>query len=237
MNKLGLSLIYAITIVRLAASPSLTIDAGHPGGKVSPQLYGLMTEEISHCYDGGLYAELIRNRAFLDDARTPVHWAAVTGDGPGAKIALDPANPYNDKLTTSSRLTVDKAARDRPAGVANDGYWGIPARPNTRYCASLIVRSDSGWSGPLTVSIVGEDGKRVYAAAKISGLDPKWQRFAVTLKTGRDLEPYVQEALEEIEYVTGHASTPWGARRARDGHPKPFPLTYVEIGNEDWFGL
>ncbi len=52
---------------------------------------------------------------------------------------------------------------------------------------------------------------------------------------GPDLDPYVQDALDEIEYVTGDASTKWGARRAADGHPAPFPLTYVEIGNEDFF--
>jgi alpha-L-arabinofuranosidase len=35
--------------------------------------------------------------------------------------------------------------------------------------------------------------------------------------------------------VTGSTATKWGAERARDGHPRPFPLHYVEIGNEDWF--
>ena len=49
------------------------------------------------------------------------------------------------------------------------------------------------------------------------------------------LEPYVQQALEEIEYVTGDASTKWGAQRIKDGYRKPFPLHYVEVGNEDWF--
>ncbi len=52
---------------------------------------------------------------------------------------------------------------------------------------------------------------------------------------GSDLEPYVQDALDELEYVTGDASTKWGAVRARDGHPQPFALDYVEIGNEDTF--
>jgi alpha-N-arabinofuranosidase len=51
---------------------------------------------------------------------------------------------------------------------------------------------------------------------------------------GADLEPYVQSALDEIEYVTGDASTHWGAERARDGHPAPFALHYVEIGNEEY---
>jgi alpha-N-arabinofuranosidase len=41
--------------------------------------------------------------------------------------------------------------------------------------------------------------------------------------------------VDEIEYVTGDSSTKWGAQRAKDGHPAPFPLHYVEIGNEDMF--
>ena len=55
------------------------------------------------------------------------------------------------------------------------------------------------------------------------------------IPAGPKLEPYVQEALEEIEYVTGNASTKWGAQRIKDGYPEPFKLRYVEIGNEDWF--
>ena len=55
------------------------------------------------------------------------------------------------------------------------------------------------------------------------------------VEPGKDLEPYVQDALDEIEYVTGDASTKWGARRVKDGHPAPFKLLYVEVGNEDWF--
>jgi alpha-N-arabinofuranosidase len=55
------------------------------------------------------------------------------------------------------------------------------------------------------------------------------------VEPGPELEPYVQDALDEIEYVTGDTNTRWGAQRAKDGHSSPFPLTYVEIGNEDWF--
>ena len=52
---------------------------------------------------------------------------------------------------------------------------------------------------------------------------------------GPDLEPYVQSALDEIQYVSGGTDTKWGAERAKDGHPAPFALRYVEIGNEDEF--
>jgi alpha-L-arabinofuranosidase len=55
------------------------------------------------------------------------------------------------------------------------------------------------------------------------------------VNSGQDLQPYVQDALDEIQYLIGGTSTNWGAKRAADGHPAPFPLTYVEIGNEDFF--
>jgi alpha-L-arabinofuranosidase len=55
------------------------------------------------------------------------------------------------------------------------------------------------------------------------------------VEPGPKLEPFVQDAMDEIEYATGSADTKWGAQRAKDGHPAPFKLAYVEIGNEDWF--
>ena len=65
-----------------------------------------------------------------------------------------------------------------------------------------------------------------------------WAGYALNgthVNPGPDLAPYVQDALDEIQYVTGGTNTTWGAQRAADGHPAPFPLQYVEIGNEDFF--
>ena len=52
---------------------------------------------------------------------------------------------------------------------------------------------------------------------------------------GDYIKSFIQDALDEIEYIMGDATTKWGAVRARDGHPEPFQLHYVEIGNEDFF--
>ncbi|CAL0323341.1 unnamed protein product [Lupinus luteus] len=48
-----------------------------------------------------------------------------------------------------------------------------------------------------------------------------------------DLSPYVQDALDGIEFARGSSSSKWGSVRAAMGHPKPFDLRYVAIGNED----
>lgn len=45
---------------------------------------------------------------------------------------------------------------------------------------------------------------------------------------------YIQEALDAIEYALGDTNTKWGAIRASEGHAAPYPLEYVEIGNENF---
>ncbi len=346
-------------------SAKLRVDAGHPGVAVSPDLYGLMTEEINHAYDGGLFAELIQNRTFQDPGPVadgaPIHWAAV---GAG-KVALDRDDPVNPALPVSLRL--DLAGGE--AGVANDGYWGVPVRPGTTYAATFYARGGDGFAGPVTASLVLDAGD-VVAKADAGPVSGSWRKYSVTLTTGggtpttskarfvlsangagrvwfsfvslfpptyrgvtnglrpdlmelmaglrpkfirlpggnylegnrfserfdwkqmigpADQRPghmgcwgyrssdgfglpeyllwckqlgaepvlglfagyvlngdhfkagtpemalYTQEALEEIEYVSGPADSAWGSKRAADGFPEPFPLRYVEIGNEDWF--
>jgi alpha-L-arabinofuranosidase len=48
------------------------------------------------------------------------------------------------------------------------------------------------------------------------------------------LQPYIQDTLDALEYAMGPADSTWGALRAKNGHPAPFKIKYVEIGNEDW---
>jgi len=366
-SLLALALLVGTTFPR-AAAPTIAIDASSPAGKVSPLLNGLMTEEINHAYDGGLYGELVRNRAFLDDAASPAHWSSVHGDGTAATIALDKGQPLNAVIGTSLRVDVTQASAGHAAGAANEGYWGIPVRPNTRYRASFFAKVAPGFTGTIAAAIESEDGKTTYATGRVSGLTQTWKPYELTLMTtkaeptakarlvltvdrpgtiwfslvslfpptyrnqangfrpdllqmlidmrpkflrfpggnylegdqivdrfewkktlgplserpghmapwgyrstdglglhefllwaenmnaepvlavyagyslkgayvkpGPDLEPYVQDALDEIEYVTGPPSSKWGSLRAKAGHPAPFKLTYVEVGNEDFF--
>jgi alpha-N-arabinofuranosidase len=349
---------------------TLTIKAGEAAAKVSPVFYGLMTEEINYSYDGGLYAELVNNRAFKDRQNPMRYWKLVQAAGAGNSISVVTDQPLNSVLTNSLKLEAVSATKDKLAGIANEGFWGIPVWPNTPYRASFYARAAGGFTGPLTVSIVSTNGSgTVFASAEVSGLTASWKKFEVTLTTGNvpaskdnqfvistaspgtiffnlvslfpptfnnrpngnrrdimqlladmrpsflrfpggnylegntvatrfnwketihdisqrpghqddawgywssdgmglleflewcedlkmepvlavyagysmrsghiavgpDLEPFVKDALDEIEYVTGDAGTPWGAQRAADGHPAPFKLQFIEVGNEDNF--
>src|SRR5690606_704718 len=82
-------------IPAFSQTPVLTLNLDKAGVNVSPMLYGLMTEEINHSYDGGLYAELIRNRIFKDNKTEPEGWSLVK-DNPSseADIKLIGAEEY-----------------------------------------------------------------------------------------------------------------------------------------------
>ncbi|HEY2012355.1 MAG TPA: hypothetical protein VGH38_02590, partial [Bryobacteraceae bacterium] len=73
-----------------AQSPAtLNIEVNQTTSAVSPTLYGLMTEEINYSYDGGLYAELIRNRTFRSDWSGILNWFLVEKGSAAAKMSVD----------------------------------------------------------------------------------------------------------------------------------------------------
>jgi alpha-N-arabinofuranosidase len=351
----------------LGQSPSLTVHVNQPTAKVSPMLYGLMTEEINFSYDGGLYAELIRDRTVGPVRRPLFHWTQVVHGDAIVDISVDDHSGPSEALARSIKMTATTASDAAPAGMQNDGYWGMAVRPQTTYTGSFYARTENP-DVPVTVSLVNDATGATAASASVNGITGDWKQYTFTLRTGQvatssdnhfqitvarpatvwftlislfpptyhdrtngnrvdimemlaamrtsflrlpggnylegdhiadrfqwkktigplvdrpthtspwryrssdgmglleflewcedlkiepvlavyagyslqqehvdpgpALEPYVQDALDEIEYVTGGADTKWGAERAKDGHPAPFPLHYVEIGNEDWF--
>jgi alpha-L-arabinofuranosidase len=399
LSVIAVVVMYAVTGCagnRAASSSStgkIVVQVDKPGARINPMLFGIMTEEINFSYEGGLYGELIQNRIFKN-TRAPrndvndlagakvidgaPHWYLVTSSGAAGVAATDANDPVNTTaLTTSLKLTISDVPAGGRVGVANTGYWGIPAKPDTTYQCSFYAKASDGFAGPLTVGIESNDGKTVHASATVPAVGNKWQQYKVTLKTrslaasannrfvisgaskgtvnfnlvslfppvfkertgealgarpvtgfrpdimkllddmhpaflrfpggnyvegsnfanrfdfkttigpweqrpghqspwsyrssdglglleflewceelkmepvlavyaglnldnardlktGEALKPLIQDALDEIEYVTGDAKSEWGARRAKDGHPAPFKLTYVEIGNEDF---
>src|SRR5207244_1803900 len=130
---------------------TLTVHADRPGARVSPMLYGLFFEEINHAGDGGLYAELVRNRAF-EDAGTPQGWTLVQEGGAQGAIALDAEQPLNAATPHALRLEVRSTGSGR-VGTANGGYWGIPARKGRELRLSLYARRSPEFRGPLLVSL------------------------------------------------------------------------------------
>jgi len=119
------------------SAPTLTIDLAQPKAKVSPQLYGLMTEEINFSYDGGLYAELVRNRTFQDRGKVPPSWFLYEEGSAEASMAIDRTTGPSAALPLSLQLTVKSASTHDQAGITT---WDTGAFPSDRK-PPITVRS------------------------------------------------------------------------------------------------
>jgi len=103
LAALAVSTIAAVTLAQ-APPAKLTIHAAHPVSKVSPTLYGLMTEEINFSYDGGLYAEMVRNRTFNGDWSGILHWYLLEDGNSQATISPDKQTGPSEALKSSLRI-------------------------------------------------------------------------------------------------------------------------------------
>ncbi|MCX6362219.1 MAG: DUF1080 domain-containing protein [Armatimonadetes bacterium] len=144
------------------APVQLTVRADQPGAAVPKSLYGIFFEEINHAGDGGIYAELVRNRS-LEDAQTPEAWSPVSEGGAAARISLDRSNPVNAASPTSLRVDITGSGR---GGAANAGYWGIAVKAGARYRYALYAWGDAP---DVRVGLENAAG-RGYGSAALKGL-------------------------------------------------------------------
>ncbi len=112
------------------------IDASKPVAKVSPTLYGLMTEEINYSYDGGLYGELVQDRTFQSSRSDTENWIPVEQGTARGMVVKDAGTGPSAALPASLKMTVTRADAGDTFGVRNRGWWGVPLRANTTYTGS-----------------------------------------------------------------------------------------------------
>jgi len=361
-----------LTAESAESTVQLVVRADQPGAKISPTMYGIFFEDINFGADGGLYAELVKNRSF-EFPTAMMAWSEVKqGDAAGSLAVLD-QDPFN--AVNPHYLSVTATTAGEGYGVVNEGFSGMGVRKGEGYLFSMIVRGDK--KAVLRVEMVTTDG-RVLAKANVRGLDAGWAKKSATLrptateaharlrvlletpghvdvdmvslfpkKTWKDrpnglradvvqwladlkpgfmrfpggcivegrylstryqwkntigrpeerpllinrwndefkhrpapdyfqtfglgfyeyfllcedigaeplpilncgmacqfnsnelvpldqLDPYIQDALDLIEFANGPAASPWGAKRATMGHPKPFGMKLLGVGNEQW---
>ena len=183
-----------VASVAFAGTATISIDASKKLLDVSPKMYGIFLEEINYGVDGGLYAEMLKNRAFegnnppeggkgsfkSDPSGLP-DWALVqTGSARGSMHA-DTADPLNANTPHSLRLEVENASGGR-IGVANLGYWGMNCVKGDKYNFSLYARCTDGFAGPLTIALEDDKGNAKSKPVKISGIGPKWKQFKATVE-------------------------------------------------------
>jgi len=177
---------------------TITVNAAKTGVRVSPTLWGVFYEEINHAGDGGIYAELVQNRAFEElqmaagatlagnELVTPKGfkhrkwyqndlpaWSVVEEGGARVAIALDDVEPLNERTPHAMRVEIKQVGGR--AGVANAGYWGMSVVKGEPYNLSFYARTAGRQN--ITARLESDDGKKTYAVAEVAGVAGGWKRY------------------------------------------------------------
>ncbi len=158
-----------------AATNDFVIQTNKIGAPVQPTMYGLFFEDINYAADGGLYAELVKNRSF-EFPQNLMGWRSfgnveLREDGPFER------NPHYVRLS-------DAGHGHKHTGIENEGFFGIGVKKGEEYRFSVWARTVDSDKSKIRVEIIdpasmGET--QVLASAKIEVEGKEWKKYTAVL--------------------------------------------------------
>lgn len=177
--KLHRTLAAALTLVACIALNAqnphhMVVQANKIGAEIQPTMYGLFFEDINYGADGGLYAELIKNRSF-EFPQNLMGWnmygnVKVMDDGPFER------NPHYVRLGDSGHGA-------KYTGIENEGFFGIGLKKDAEYRFSVWAR---GEGQKLVVELIDNDAmaeSQVLAAQTLEVNSKDWKQYELILKS------------------------------------------------------
>ncbi|MDN5289388.1 MAG: alpha-L-arabinofuranosidase [Mucilaginibacter sp.] len=155
-----------------------TITANQEKAHILSTMYGIFFEDINMAADGGVYAELVKNRSF-EFAEPLAAWTEQKKDGGEGTIevinrsAERPENPHIIKVNVKSDAGY--------YGLSNEGFRGMGIKKDEEYSFSLYARQESETNVKLSIELHGADGALI-GNAELTPTDKEWKRYNVKFK-------------------------------------------------------
>jgi alpha-L-arabinofuranosidase len=171
---LGPSLLLALLQPLSAATVAVSVDK--PGAAVNPAMWGVFFEDINFGADGGLYAELVKNRGF-EFPDPLMGWTKISPSNARGELSVrhdggfDQANPRYVRIQSEGTAVF---------GVSNEGFRGMGVRQGEAYDFSARIRGGAG-TPKVRLQLYGGDGA-LLDTAELTGFSPEWKKHTATLR-------------------------------------------------------
>lgn len=205
MRRLLLSLLLLSAAAAVSAQTlEMKVDVSKTGAKIQPTMYGIFIEDINFAADGGLYAELVKNRSFEFPGNRLQGWSVggrveVRDDGPFER------NPHYLRLCYPGHP-------QKHTALENNGFFGIGLKKGDQYRFSVWARiPDGNQSSKLGIELIDRASRgetQAHASAEIVIDSRDWKKYEVVLTSGvTDPEATLRIFLEshvavDVEHVS-----------------------------------
>ena len=159
-----------------AQTNTFDINMKKLGAPIQPTMYGIFFEDINFAADGGLYAELIKNRSFEFPVDPLQGWTAfgnvkVREDGPFDK------NPHYVRLGNAGHA-------HKHTGLENNGFFGIGLKEGAQYRFSVWARVPDGGDAAIRVELIDRANmgeRQAYVQQRVNISSSQWKKYEVVL--------------------------------------------------------
>ena len=159
----------------VAQPVTLTVQTDHPGAALNRAMWGVFFEDINFGADGGLYAEMVKNRGFeFPDPMTG--WIKLCPSKARGTLAIRDDQPFS--AANPHYLRLESAGKDL-FGVANEGFRGMGVKQGEAYNFSAEIRNVAG-TASLRVELYASDGA-LLDSVRLSHLPAAWEKRATVL--------------------------------------------------------
>jgi alpha-L-arabinofuranosidase len=181
MNKRLITLVVALLSVGAlwAAEPvQIKLNAKARGAAIEPTMWGLFFEDINYAADGGIYAELVKNRSFEFRPDHYMGWSVfgnveLRNDGPFER------NPHYVRLGSSGHAA-------KWTGLQNEGFFGIGLKRDAEYRFSVWARVPEGGKAMLLVQFIDQSSQnehQEFAQQRLIVDSREWKKYEVVMRS------------------------------------------------------
>lgn len=194
------------------AANTLTVQVNKPGAKVPDTMYGIFFEDINYAADGGLYAEMVKNRSF-EFPQSLLGWTTfgkveVKDDGPFDR------NPHYVRLLPSGH-------NDKYTGLENEGFFGVTFHKDSVYKFSAYMRTPEK-AAKIRVELCNPASMKesqVYASHTFDVNSKEWTKYSCELKPDDSCEKGVLRVFlvhpdqpVDMEHISMFPANTWKGR-------------------------
>ena len=171
-------MMFALTLLTGTAQESLRIvvQADKPGAEIQPTMWGVFFEDINFAADGGVYAELVKNRSF--EFEFPLSgWRQLSRQNGTGRIVPGFYYPYNPGNPHHVSIFLDPAVES--FGITNEGFRGMGIKKDAQYNFSVKARLHESSDIKMKVELLSASGQ-IIGTAVISGFTADWTNHKVS---------------------------------------------------------
>ena len=159
----------------ISQTHNLTVDLKKVGAPIQKTMYGIFFEDINFGADGGLYAEMIKNRSF-DFPQNLLGWTTfgnveVRNDGPFEN------NPHYVRLAYAGH-------KEKQTGLDNEGFFGISVKKDAEYRFSVWARLPENSPSSLRIELI-DPQSNIFCTQKLSIDSKEWKKYQIVIKSSR----------------------------------------------------